>query len=160
MLRVFTLGPVRVETDAGPLTAAWLDEGSGHVLKYLVTHRDRVVPADELIEVFWPAGGPGAMTSVREAVNTLRERLEPGRIKRAGSAFIAVRSDGYGLERHALWIDADEFEYEVHTGLRAAARGDRPSADALLESATARYRHHYLSDEGHRNISIPAPERQ
>ncbi|HYZ79931.1 MAG TPA: PAS domain-containing protein, partial [Solirubrobacteraceae bacterium] len=63
-LRIFTLGRTRVESGEGPLAGEWLGHRPGHVLKYLVTHRARVVPGDELIEVFWPAAGARGSTNV------------------------------------------------------------------------------------------------
>ena len=122
-LRVFTLGRSRVECGEGPLAGEWLGHKPGSVLKYLVAHRDRVVPTDELIEVFWPEAARKGVTNVRQAVHTLRDRLEPGRPKHGGSAFVASRSGGYELERTAMWIDADDFEASVRAGVRAPRRG-------------------------------------
>src|SRR4051794_9572008 len=56
-LRIFTFGRSRVESAEGPLAGEWLGHRPGHIFKYLVTHRDRVVPLDELIDVFWPTAG-------------------------------------------------------------------------------------------------------
>ena len=36
----------------------WLGHRPGQVLKYLICERGRVVPHDELLEVFWPNAGP------------------------------------------------------------------------------------------------------
>jgi DNA-binding SARP family transcriptional activator len=119
------------------------------VLKYLITHRDRVVPSDELIEVFWPAAGPRGVTSVRQAVHTLRDRLEPDRAKHAASAFVAARSGGYELERAAIWIDSDDFEMSVRVGLKSIAQGELETGEAALARATGLYRGDFLAEEAY-----------
>ena len=146
-LRVFTLGRTRVESGEGPLAGEWLGHRPGHVLKYLVTHRERVVPSDELIETFWPESGRKGVTNVRQAVHTLRDRLQPDRPKHGGSAFVASRSGGYELEHAFVWIDADDFEMSVREGLRAHLEGDAETAEAGLSRAVGLYRGDYLSEE-------------
>lgn len=146
-LRVFTLGRTRVESGEGALAGEWLGHRPGQILKYLLCHRDRVVPGEELIETFWPRAGRGGATSVRQAVHTLRDRLEPERARHAGSAFVAARSGGYELERAAIWIDADDFEDSVREGLAGLARGERETAEAGLTRAVALYRGDFLADE-------------
>jgi DNA-binding SARP family transcriptional activator len=146
-LRIFTLGRTRVESGEGPLAGEWLGHRPGHVLKYLVTHRDRVVPADELIEVFWPSAGARGTTNVRQAVHTLRDRIEPARERHAASAFVSARSGGYELERAAIWIDADDFELSVREGLREQTQGEFETAEATLARAAALYRGDFLAEE-------------
>lgn len=146
-LRVFTLGRSRVESGEGPLAGEWLGHKPGAVLKYLVAHRERIVPTDELIEVFWPETGRRGVTNVRQAVHTLRDRLEPGRPKHGGSAFVASRSGGYELERTAMWIDADDFEASVRAGARARVEGDNETAEAALARAAGLYRGEFLAEE-------------
>jgi DNA-binding SARP family transcriptional activator len=146
-LRVFALGRTRVESGEGPLAGDWLGHRPGQMLKYLVCHRHRVVPAEELIEVFWPQAGMRGTTSVRQAIHTLRDRLEPGRERHGASAFIAGRPGGYELEGASVWIDADDFEESVRVGLRAAAAGDAETAEPALARAAALYRGDFLSDE-------------
>jgi DNA-binding SARP family transcriptional activator len=146
-LRIFTLGRSRVESGEGPLAGEWLGHRPGHVLKYLVTHRERIVPTDELIETFWPDAGRKGVTNVRQAVHTLRDRLEPDRPKHGGSAFVASRSGGYELERAFVWIDADDFEMSVREGLRAQLQGEAETAEAALSRAAGLYRGDFLAEE-------------
>ena len=148
-LRIFTFGRTRVESAEGPLAGEWLGHRPGHLLKFLVTQRHRVVPTDELIEAFWPRSGPRGVTSVRQAVHTLRARLEPDRAKHAGSAFVAHRSGGYELEHGAVWIDADDFELSVREGLKAHVRGELQTAEAALTHAVGLYRGEFLAEEAY-----------
>ncbi len=146
-LRVFTLGRSRVESGEGPLAGEWLGHKPGAVLKYMLTHRERVVPTDELIEVFWAEAARKGVTNVRQAVHTLRDRLEPGRPKHGGSAFVASRSGGYELERASIWIDADDFETSARAGARARVEGDVETAEAALSRAVGLYRGDFLAEE-------------
>jgi DNA-binding SARP family transcriptional activator len=146
-LRIFTLGRSRVESGEGPLAGEWLGHKPGAVLKYLVTNRERIVPTDELIEIFWPDAGRKGVTNVRQAVHTLRDRLEPGRPKHGGSAFVVSRSGGYELERAAIWIDADDFEASVREGLKALGEGDAETSEAVLSRAVGIFRGDYLAEE-------------
>jgi DNA-binding SARP family transcriptional activator len=146
-LRIFTFGRTRIESGEGPLAGEWLGHRPGHVLKFLVANRERIVHSDELIETFWPTAGTRGMTSVRQAVHTLRDRLEPDRLKHAGSAFLSARSGGYELERSAIWIDADDFETCVREGQRALAQGEIETAEATLARATGLYRGDFLAEE-------------
>jgi DNA-binding SARP family transcriptional activator len=146
-LRIFTLGRTRVESGEGPLAGEWLGHRPGQILKYLVTHRERVVPSDELVEVFWPSSGMRGTTSVRQAVHTLRDRLEPRRERHAASAFVAARSGGYELERGAIWIDADDFEVSVREGLKAVAEAEVETAEATLSRAAGLYRGDFIAEE-------------
>ncbi len=146
-LRVFTLGRSRVESGEGPLAGEWLGHKPGAILKYLLTQRDRIVPSDELVEVFWPQSGRKGVTNVRQAVHTLRDRLEPGRPKHGGSAFVHSRSGGYELERSSIWIDADDFEDSVRAGVRARLEGDVETSEAALTRAAGLYRGDFLAEE-------------
>ena len=147
-LRIFTLGRTRVESGEGPIAGEWLGHKPGQVLKYLVGHRDRLIPAEELIETFWPqTPGPKGATSVRQAIHTVRDRLEPDRERHGASSFVVARAGGYELEHGTVWIDADDFEESVRTGLSAVSRGETETAELALTRAVALYRGDFLSDE-------------
>jgi DNA-binding SARP family transcriptional activator len=147
-LRVYALGRTRIESGEGPIAGEWLGHRPGQVLKYVICNRDRVIPAEELIEAFWPqALGPKGATSVRQAIHTLRDRLEPERERHGASSFVAARPGGYEIERGTVWIDADDFEESVRTGLAAIARSEAETAEVALTRAVALYRGDFLSDE-------------
>ena len=146
-LRVFTLGRTRLETEDGPVAAEWLGHRPGRIFKYLVAERDRVVPADELVEVFWPDAGRKGLTSVRQAVVTLRDRLEPDRSRHTATSFVLARSGGYELELGEIWIDADDFEACVAEGVKAVAQGERETALAAFTRAVDLYRGDFLGEE-------------
>ena len=145
-LRVFTLGRTRLETGEGPLAGEWLSHRPGEVLKFLICERSRTVTVDEMLETLWPPGRAAA-TNVRQAVHTLRDRLEPRRPKHGRSSFVTARKGGYELEAAHIWIDVDDFELSARAGLAAAHASDSEMAEPALARAATLYRGDFLADE-------------
>jgi len=145
-LRIYTLGRTRLESGEGPLAGEWLSHRPGEVLKYLICERSRLVPIDELLETLWQSGR-AAPTNVRQAVHTLRDRLEPKRAKHGRSSFVSVRRGGYELEIANIWFDADDFEASSRTGLAAMQADDPEAAEPALTRASALYKGDFLADE-------------
>ena len=145
-LRVFTLGRTRLESSEAPVGGEWLTHRPGEVLKYLICERPRTVHTDELLETLWP-DGRAAATNVRQAVHTLRDRLEPSRAKHGVSSFVTARKGGYELESANIWIDVDDFEASARAGLTAVQSADTEMAEPALARAAALYRGDFLADE-------------
>ena len=78
-LRISAFGRMHVDSPEGPLGGKWLQQRPGHVLKYLVCERNRVVHAEEIAEALWPNAGPAALNNVRHFIHSLRDKLEPDR---------------------------------------------------------------------------------
>jgi DNA-binding SARP family transcriptional activator len=158
-LQVRALGRTRLETDAAPLAGEWLGHRPGQLLKYLVCERGRVVTLEELLEVFWPNAGRAGATSVRQAIHTLRDRLEPERPKGKASGYVIARTGGYELTPGRVWIDADDFEAHARAGLEALHRGAAERADASLTAAAAVYGGDFLADEPYAEWALAERER-
>ena len=130
-LAVAGLGPLRVEIDGRPVPfrAGRRERG---VFQYLLLHRRRPVPREELTEVFWPGSSPShARNNLNVSVWGLRNRLrEP-----LGGRSVCVFEDGaYRLDPSlAIRVDAEELERLV-----AAARVRRRAGD--IEGAAAHLR--------------------
>lgn len=146
-LTIKALGRIRVDSREGPLGGNWLQQRPGQILKFLVCERDRVVQAEEIAEALWPSSGRQALSSVRHFIHGLRDKLEPGRSKRAGTPFIVTVRGGYAINRRHVRIDADVFTEAVRNGLSAAERGEDDVAAQLLELAITLYRGDLLEDE-------------
>ena len=147
VLRVEVLGRTRVSSPAADLEGSWIANRAGQVFKYLLTHRERPVPADELAEKLWAKPSPTNVRSVRYSIHALRDHLEPGRPRRRPSSFVAGSRAGYALDLLRVRVDADEFEREARAGLTAAERGDAERALTALSHATRLYRGDFLADE-------------
>jgi DNA-binding SARP family transcriptional activator len=146
-LRITVFGRTRVETKEGHLSGQWLQQRPGHVLKYLVCERNRVVHAEEIADALWPQGGRQSLVSVRHFNHGLRDKLEPSRPKRAPSSFIVTVQGGYAVNRRRVRIDADEFEEAITSGLAAATRGEDELAVDRLEGGLDLYKGEFLADE-------------
>jgi DNA-binding SARP family transcriptional activator len=144
-LVVAGLGPLRVEIDGRPVPfrAGRRERG---VFQYLLLHRRRPVPREELTEVFWPGSSPSdARNNLNVSVWGLRNRLrEP-----LGGRSVCVFEDGaYRLDPSlAIRVDAEEMER-----LAAAARvrrraGDIEGAAAHLRSGVALYEGDLFEDD-------------
>ena len=146
-LKISAFGRMHVDSPEGPLSGKWLQQRPGHVLKYLVCERNRVVHAEEIAEALWPGAGPTALNNVRHFIHSLRDKLEPDRPKRAPSSFIVAVQGGYAIDRRRVQIDADDFEEAAKKGVEAARRGALDEAEAALSGALELYRGDFLSDE-------------
>ena len=146
-LRISSFGRMHVDSAEGPLGGKWLQQRPGHVLKYLVCERNRVVHAEEIAEALWPGSGPTALNNVRHFIHSLRDKLEPDRPKRAPSSFIVAVQGGYAIDRRRVQIDADDFEEAAKHGMAAARRGALDDAQASLSKALELYRGDFLADE-------------
>jgi DNA-binding SARP family transcriptional activator len=146
-LRVRTLGRTHIDSEEGPLDGEWLGHRPGEVLKFLVCHRGRPVPTEELLETFWPLARGGGAASLRQTIHVIRQHLEPRRSSRRQSSFVIGRKGGYELNLQTVWIDADEFEHSVRVGLGALARRDLVAAEQALAHAATLRRGDFLADE-------------
>jgi DNA-binding SARP family transcriptional activator len=157
-LTVGVLGRTTVASAETPIAGRWLQQRPGQLFKYLLVHRDRPVPTDELAEVFWPAGATAALRNVRYFVHVVRNSLEPERGRRRPSSFILAESGGYRLDTTRIEIDADRFESLVTAGLFASARGDA-GASASLGRAVDLYKGEFLADEPYADWALAERER-
>ena len=146
-LRITAFGRTRVDTPEGHLRGEWLQQRPGQLLKYLISERNRVVPADVIAETLWPGTGRQGLGNVRYFMHALREKLEPHRPRGARSSFIVTVQGGYALDRRHVRIDADDFDEAISQGLEAASRGDDDFAVERLRDALALYRGDFLADE-------------
>jgi DNA-binding SARP family transcriptional activator len=144
-VRIRTLGATAVESAAGSIGGAWLDQRTGQLLKYLIAERRRAVTVDEIGESIWPEADYAAGASVRYYVHALRRKLEPARGPRQPSAFIASNCGTYRLALEHVALDADEFEARLGAAMTAAEL-DAQGAASELEQSLALYRGDFLAD--------------
>ena len=158
-LRITTLGSLRLDCGGRDLGGEWLDHRPGHLLRYLISARGRRVPAAELVEMLWPNSGSQGLTSLRQAVHGLRDRLEPGRQKQTPSRFVLARPNAYELNTASIVVDADEFEREADAALRTSKHSTGDQADAQLANAAQLYRGEFLAEEPYADWAIRERER-
>ncbi len=159
-LHIHTFGRTRVEVGGVDLGGDWLHQRPGQLLEYLVCARHRVATSEQISEALWPARAlPWSSTSVRHQVHTLRERLEPDRDSDTPSQFVITQRGGYMLDPKRVWIDADEFEDKVRTGLTLFVNGEGEAAMAPLEQALSLYLGDFLSDDPYADWALEERDR-
>jgi DNA-binding SARP family transcriptional activator len=112
-IRIFTFGTLQVVREDHAVTEGdWHTRQARQLLKILITERPRPVSTDRLIEILWPSSTPdAAATTLRSAINALRNVLEPDRANRAPSKYITTQTPGYAFHAHPdIWLDVETFE--------------------------------------------------
>ena len=144
-LSVAGLGPLRVEIDGLPVPfrAGRRERG---VFQYLLVHRRRPVPREELTEVFWPGSCPShARNNLNVSVWGLRNRLrEP-----LGGRSVCVYEDGaYRLDpSFAIRVDAEELERLAAVARLRRRAGDIEGAAVHLRAGVALYHGDLFEDD-------------
>ncbi|MCX6047719.1 MAG: AAA family ATPase, partial [Chloroflexi bacterium] len=143
-IHIYTLGTLQVVRGAKAVTESdWHTRQARQLLKILITERPRPVSTDRLIEILWPESTPNAAaTTLRSAINALRNVLDPTRRNRAPSAYIVTETPGYAFYEHtAIWLDVSEFEQLLN---QAEHTPDETARRPLLEAAIDLYKDDYL----------------
>ncbi|MGB8648699.1 MAG: tetratricopeptide repeat protein [Anaerolineae bacterium] len=142
-LRVQTFGAWRVWRGEQEVTEhEWHRRKAKQLFQLLVTHRGRLLPRDEILDLLWRDDAPDTATrDFKVALNALNKALEPARPGDGVPAFITREDSAYGLRETAdVWIDADDF-----THLIARAEASTPEESlALYRQALALYQDDYL----------------
>ncbi|MCL4858536.1 MAG: AAA family ATPase [Caldilineaceae bacterium] len=147
VIRIYTLGALQVVRHERTVSEGdWHTRQARQLLKILVTERPRAVSTDRLIELLWPHSTPAAAaTTLRSAINALRNVLEPDRPSRTPSRYIVTESPGYAFRmRPDLWLDVVEFEEMLDAAERTANLNQRL---IFLEQALAHYEDDYLMSD-------------
>ena len=143
-IRIYTFGTLHVIRDGMAVTEGdWHTRQARQLLKILLTERPRPVSTDLLIELLWPNSTPNAAaTTLRSAINALRNVLEPDRPNRAPSRYIVTQAPGYAFHLTVdIWLDVEDFEHKLNL---AHVSADPALRLALLESAIDLYKDDYL----------------
>src|SRR5215831_1445065 len=124
-MRVRILGPMLLETDAGPVTLAAAKERA--VLARLALDPGRPVPIAALVDALWGDDPPSsAVKTAQSYVARLRRVLPPDWISSNGNA--------YTLELGTTDVDAGAFEIALAEARAASEAGERRrAADRLAE---------------------------
>lgn len=142
MLRIYLLGPFRVQRDEQVIPPqAWARPKDRGVLKLLALDRGHVVQQDRLLHELWPDLTPNsAANSLHVSISRLRKLLGSAQvIRRAGA--------GYSLATDSVWIDLEEFRRlcgRAHDWRRRAAWAP---AVAAYRAADALYRGDLLEED-------------
>ncbi|WP_052411248.1 AfsR/SARP family transcriptional regulator [Streptomyces sp. NRRL S-118] len=147
-VRIRFLGDFELTVNGAPVQR-WRAGKARGLFQFLVIHRGQTLTRDRLYEALWPGSGRSAGdSSLKVAAHALRRVLDAHPDGTCASGIrLHYRDFGYVLDIADLWSDVDRFQELVHTGLRAAAAGDRGAARERLRSAVALYAGEFLRGE-------------
>jgi DNA-binding SARP family transcriptional activator len=144
-LDVYCLGLFRAFVD-DRLVTDWPNGKSKSVFKYLVTHRDRPISRDVLMDTFWPHAEPdAARNNLNVAIYGLRKLL--ARTQGAHS-YVLYRDGCYLLNPDLdIWVDAEAFAVHCRKAEALAQRGEHDAAIAEHRAAEAIYQGEFLAED-------------
>ncbi|OGO14510.1 MAG: hypothetical protein A2Z02_03955 [Chloroflexi bacterium RBG_16_48_7] len=120
------------------------------LIKYLVSHKNRPVPREALIEILWPECDPeSGNNNLKSTVYALRQmfgKLDPAATQNTP---VVLYSDGaYHIDPAIqLWVDSEEFESYWLAGRRLEKNKQLSEAIRYYQFAEELYRGDFLEDE-------------
>ena len=137
----------------------WKTKKVKTLFKYLVLHRQRAVPQEELIEVLWPeVGAETGAVRMKTAVKTLRQALEP-LLEGTRSSFVVRVADTLRfIDPGRCRFDLDDYDRHRADGRGYEEAGRTVEAIAALERAAELYKGDLLEEDRYEEWS--APERE
>ena len=156
-LVVYCLGQFRVYQEEHPVED-WPSGKGKAIFKYLVTHRQRPVVKEVLMELFWPGAHPdAARNNLNVAIYGLRQAL---RATRPDFSHVLFQDDCYLLNPDLpVWIDAEEFGKHFKLAQEMEQRGDQAAAIREYHAAEALYDGEFLEEDRYEDWLIPRRQR-
>jgi DNA-binding SARP family transcriptional activator/GAF domain-containing protein len=151
-LKVFALGPLRVERDGQPIERWGGDKAGTYqaeaLFAFLLDRRGRGLTKDEAAEVIWPdLDLEKADMAFHRTVSALRRTLEPGLRRGNESSMVTYHHERYWLNPAAVgWCDVEAFGAAVERGHTLLRRDDLEAARLSFAQAGSLYRGEYLDD--------------
>ncbi|MBV9896833.1 MAG: winged helix-turn-helix domain-containing protein [Chloroflexi bacterium] len=139
---VHCLGAFEVRLNGKPLET-WRAVKPRALFQYLVSHRQRPVPREALIDALWPDPDTApAGTALKVVVHRVRKLLR----QTARRLEIQATEDGYRLDGPDLWVDVEEFERLCLEARKHELEGRIDDAAASYARAVTLYRGDFLED--------------
>ncbi|HEU5103764.1 MAG TPA: BTAD domain-containing putative transcriptional regulator, partial [Roseiflexaceae bacterium] len=144
LLKVHLFGQFRVTLN-GHQIISWPSGRGRAVFKYLLAHRERPIPRDTLMEIFWPDASPeSARNSLNVALHGLRQALRVA----TDLQVIVFKNGVYRFTPDLpIWLDVDEFRRHVQSGRRLEDAGSLSGAAAEYEQAIVLYEGDLMADD-------------
>lgn len=161
-LRVYLLGPIRVEVDGRALdVGTWKSKRAVTLLKYLVARFGERVPRDVLVDLLWPDSDDcdKSTHNLHTVIYYLRRTLEPDLGRYEEPRFLRQAHGLYWIDVNApVWSDAEEFRTLIRRA-DALRGGDAAQALALYRRALSLYRDDFCSEDLYEDWAVTVRER-
>ena len=151
-LAVYCLGPFEVHQNDDPI-GDWLSSKGKSVFKYLVTHRQRPVAKEVLMELFWPDAKPRcARNSLNVAIYRMRQALST----QPAFSHVLYQNDCYLLNPDLdVWIDFEAFDKHIANARLWERREEVAQAMREYAAAEALYRGEFLEEDRYESWIVP-----
>lgn len=151
-IRVFALGPLRVERDGEAITRWGGDKAGTYqaeaLFAFLFDRRGKGITKDEAAEIIWPdLEISKADSAFHRTLAALRRTLEPGLKRGNQSRMILYHHDRYWLDPDSIaWCDTEEFITTAEQGITLFHQQQPRESSAFLDRANQLYRGDYMDD--------------
>lgn len=137
--RIQICGPIVVEFDGERLDQALPGRQGRLLFAFLVLHRHRMIPREEIIDALWGSGGPDDTdAALNVLLSRLRKVLGPARIEGRGTVRLIMP---------AVSVDIEVASDAIHAAESAVVREDWPKAWATSQGAMFTARRGFLPGE-------------
>lgn len=146
LLQIFTLGKFGLAANgSGIAIEKWKRRQAVTLLKILVTHLDRPVHRERILDCLWPdVDEERGWGRLKVTMYYLRTQL---RASGAGEDSIQTVGNAYLLRRDAVWVDWENFEKLVTEGRALQAKERIDAALRCYDEAQFLYRGDYLEQD-------------
>jgi len=146
LLQIFTMGKFGlVANGRGIVVDKWKRRQAVTLLKILVTHLDRPVHRERILDCLWPdVDEERGWGRLKVTMYYLRTQL---RASGVGEDAVQTVGNAYLLRRDAVWVDAENFEKLVTEGRTLESKGRCDDALHCYDKAQSLYRGDYLEQE-------------
>ncbi len=146
VLQIFALGKFGLAANGrGVAVEKWKRRQAVTLLKFLVTHLDRPVHRERILDCLWPdVDEERGWGRLKVTMYYLRTQL---RAAGAGDEPVRTIGDAYLLRRDAVWVDAEHFEKLVTEGRALQNKGRGDEALRCYDEAQFLYRGAYLEQD-------------
>lgn len=151
-LRVYALGPLRVERGTAPIDRWGGDKAGTYqaeaLFAFLFDRRGRGMTKDEAAEVIWPdLDLKQADMAFHRTISALRRTLEPGLRRGNESTVVTYHHERYWLNPTAIaWCDVELFTTLIERGHTQLRQGALEEARISFSQAIEIYRGEYMDD--------------
>lgn len=144
-LVVYCLGPFQVYQGDQPVEE-WSNRKSKSLFKYLVTHHERPVAKEVLMDLFWPNANPdAARNNLNVAIYNIRQVF---RVIWPDFSPIVFQDDYYLLNPDmTMWLDFEKFIQSYQAGLEFERQGKFAEAIREYQLADGLYQGDFLEDD-------------
>lgn len=144
-LHVFCLGLFQVYLN-GQIVVGWSSSKGKSIFKYLVTHKERPVAKEVLMDLFWRDASPeSARRNLNWAIHSLRQALHKNQ---PGYSHVLFQNEYYLLNPDLrIWVDVCEFKEHLRKAYKLEENHEPALAMREFQAAEMLYQGDFLEED-------------